>query len=113
MPNGHVHYDACDILLWRFTEQEYPTVVIDRFDYSRGLRLVQLRGVRGYAPMPDMSTWRYWEYPARNATRADIEKFAEKCIDATRGLLVSNPKDSLDPKCRMAELAWLWFEPGW
>lgn len=69
MPNGHVHYEACDILHWRFTEQTYPTIVIDRFDYSRGLRLVQLRGVRGYAPEPDMRTWKYWHYPNRNARR--------------------------------------------
>ena len=113
MPNGHVHYEACDILHWRFTEQTYPTVLIDRFDYSRGLRLVQLRGVRGYAPDPDLRTWKYWHYPERHAQRSNVEQFAETCIAATRDLLLSNPKDPLDPKARFAELAWLWFEPGW
>ncbi|MBK9259891.1 MAG: hypothetical protein IPM54_08655 [Polyangiaceae bacterium] len=113
MPNGHVHYDACDILHWRFTEQGYPPLVVDRFDYSRGLRLLQLRGIRGYAPMPKMDTWKYWPPPPRKAERADYEQFASMCIDATRALLVSNPNDALDPKLRHAQLAWLTFDLGW
>lgn len=113
MPNGHAHYDSTDIVHWRYTEQGYPPLVIDRFDYSRGVRMLQLRGVRGYAPQPDMAAWRFWPPPPRSAQRADIDRFAGDCIEATRALLVSNPHDSLDPTARFADLAWIWFEPGW
>ncbi len=112
MPNGHVHYDASDVVHWRYTEQAYPPLVIDRFDYSRGVRMLQLRGVRGYAPQPDMATWTFWP-PPRNPRRADIDRFAGECIEATRALLVSDPGDPLDASVRFANLAWLWFEPGW
>ena len=113
MPNGHVHYDSSDILHWRHTEQGYPPLFVDRFDYSRGVRMLSLRGVRGYAPEPDMTTLKFWPPPPRGAQRADIDRFAEQCVAAIQALLVSNPSDPLDPSVRFADLAWVSFEAGW
>jgi len=113
MPNGHVHYDAVDLVHWKFTEQAYPPLHVDRFDFSRGVRMLQLRGVRGYAPMPRMETWRYFEWPKRDAPRAEIDALASSAVEAVKALLVSNPDDHLDKAVRYADLAWLWFDGGW
>ncbi|HVK64532.1 MAG TPA: hypothetical protein VM694_08660, partial [Polyangium sp.] len=114
MPNGHIHYEACDQLLWKFTEQGYPEYRLDRYHYSRIVRLIHLRGVRGYAPDP---LWETFQPPdswlGKKAERGAVETLAVKYAAALQALLTSNPKDALNPSVRSASLAWFSFEVGW
>jgi len=113
VPNGHVHYEACDQLLWKFTEQGYPEFRIDRYHYSRIVRVLHLRGVRGYAPEPRWETFKpeYWlgKAPPREA----VEVMAVKHVEALQALLTSNPNDALHPNARGASMILFWFELGW
>ena len=114
MPNGHVHYEACDQLLWKFTEQEYPAFRIDRAHYSRIVRVLHLRGVRGYAPDPRWEAFRPPDpYLGKKLAREPVEKMATEYVEALRALLRSNPNDALDPQVRSASMAWFSFEVGW
>ncbi|MDI1447208.1 hypothetical protein [Polyangium sp. 6x1] len=114
MPNGHVHYEACDQLHWTFTEQGYPEFRIDRYHYSRIVRVLHLRGVRGYAPIPRWETFTPPEYWLGKAPpRAAVEDIAVKYVGALQALLTSNPKDPLDRGVRGASMVLFWFELGW
>ncbi|MDI1432311.1 hypothetical protein [Polyangium sorediatum] len=114
MPNGHIHYEACDQLHWTFTEQGYPEFRIDRYHYSRIVRVIHLRGVRGYAPDP---LWETFQPPdsrlGKKPERGAVEALAVKYAAALQALLTSNPKDALSPSVRSASLAWFSFEVGW
>ncbi|MDI3285349.1 hypothetical protein [Polyangium sp. 15x6] len=114
MPNGHVHYEACDQLLWKFTEQEYPEFRIDRYHYSRVVRVLHLRGVRGYAPNP---RWEAFAPPdpwlGKTAERPAVEALAIKYVEALQALLTSNPNDALHRDVRSASMAWFSFVVGW
>ncbi|TKD07572.1 hypothetical protein [Polyangium fumosum] len=114
MPNGHIHYEACDQLHWTFTEQGYPEFRIDRYHYSRIVRVIHLRGVRGYAPDP---LWETFQPPdswlGKKPERGAVEALAVKYAAALQALLTSNPKDMLSPSVRSASLAWFSFEVGW
>ncbi|MDC3982676.1 hypothetical protein [Polyangium jinanense] len=114
MPNGHVHYEAADQLLWKFTEQGYPEFRIDRYHYSQIVRVIHLRGVRGYAPDPLWNTFQPPEYWfGKEAKRGEIEDMAAKYVKALQALLTSNPNDALHPGVRSASMAWFSFVVGW
>lgn len=114
MPNGHVHYEACDQLLWKFTEQEYPAFRIDRYHYSRIVRVLHLRGVRGYAPNPRWEAFQPPEYWLGKAPKREaVEAVAAKYVEALQALLTSNPNDPLHPSVRGASMVLFWFELGW
>ncbi|MRG97323.1 hypothetical protein [Polyangium spumosum] len=114
MPNGHVHYEACDQLLWKFTEQEYPEFRVARFHYSRIVRVLHLTGVRGYAPTP---RWEAFQPPehwlGKAPPREAVEAVAVKYVEALQALLTSNPTDPLHPSARGASMVLFWFELGW
>jgi len=114
MPNGHVHYEAADQLIWLHTEQGYPDFRIHRYDYSRCVRILHLTGVRGYAPSPRWETFPSLNnHLPKNAQRESVEALATHYVEALRALLTSNPSDPLTPHARIASMAWFSFERGW
>jgi hypothetical protein len=114
VPNGHFHYEACDQLIWKFTDQGYPEFRIARSYYSRYVRVLHLVGVRGYAPQP---RWETFQPPddhlGKKPRREDVDALATQYVEALSALLKSNPKDPLTPTARTASMAWLALDAGW
>jgi hypothetical protein len=110
VPNGHVHDPSLDVLHWRFTEQGYPPVHERRFDNGEGLALAQLVGVRGYAPLVDLSA-----IPARAPHADDLASIQQEATDLVNELaaLLSDPEDPLDRTARGMDYLWLWPRRGW
>ena len=114
MPNGHFHYEACDQLIWKFTDQGYPEFRIDRSYYSRYVRVLHLVGVRGYAPQPRWETFQPPnDYIGKKPRREDVDALATRYVEALSALLKSNPEDPLTPTARTASMAWFSLEAGW
>jgi hypothetical protein len=114
VPNGHFHYEACDQLIWKFTDQGYPEFLINRFHYSQCVRLLHLSGVRGYAPQPRWETFQPPnDYLGKTPRREDVIALATRYVEVLSALLNSNPNDPLTPSARTASMAWLSLHTGW
>jgi hypothetical protein len=110
MPNGFHHRDELDVLTLAYTEQNYPEFHVRHT--REGVRMLHVRGIRGYAPIVDWHKYVEPRHEDRAYSRASVEALAGRYGEAIAAAL-DNPNDILSREVRRASLAWLAFEAGW